>query len=56
MAKFIQEKARELAREKLMKSGCNEINLSGIIDGIIDAELSGIKSHGFHYCLSTASI
>jgi (2R)-3-sulfolactate dehydrogenase (NADP+) len=49
MAKFIQEKAREIAREKLIKAGCNEINLSGIIDGIIDAELSGIKSHGFHY-------
>ena len=49
MAKFIQEKAREIAREKLIKSGCNEINLPGIIDGIIDAELSGIKSHGFHY-------
>jgi hypothetical protein len=27
MAKFIQEKAREIAREKLIKSGCNEINL-----------------------------
>ena len=49
MAKFIQEKAREIAREKLMKSGCNELNLSGIVEGIIDAELSGIKSHGFHY-------
>ena len=49
MAQFTQEKAREIAREKLIKSGCNEKNLQGIIDGIIDAEISGIKSHGFHY-------
>ena len=49
MTQFTQEKARELAREKLIKSGCNEKNFQGIIDGIIDAEISGIKSHGFHY-------
>ena len=49
MTKFSQEDARELAREKLIKSGCNEKNFQGIIDGIIDAEISGIKSHGFHY-------
>lgn len=49
MPKFTQEKAREIASKKLKESGCSEKNLIGIIDGIIDAELSGIKSHGFHY-------
>ena len=49
MSKFTPVKARELAFEKLKKSGCSEKNLIGISDGIIDAELSGIKSHGFHY-------
>ena len=42
-------KAIELIKEKLIKSGCIEENTKGIADGIIDAELSGIKSHGFHY-------
>jgi (2R)-3-sulfolactate dehydrogenase (NADP+) len=49
MTKFSQDKAREIAQEKLIKSGCSKNNLQGIIDGIIDAEISGIKSHGFHY-------
>jgi len=49
MPQFSQEKSREIAREKLLKSGCTEKNLEGITDGIIDAEISGIKSHGFHY-------
>lgn len=49
MPKFTHNKAREIASEKLKKSGCSEENLFGIVDGIIDAELSGIKSHGFHY-------
>ncbi len=40
--------AYDLAKEKLIKSGCSEHNLK-IIDGILDAEFSGIKSHGFHY-------
>ena len=34
---------------KLIKSGCIKENSLGIIDGILDAEFSGIKSHGFHY-------
>jgi (2R)-3-sulfolactate dehydrogenase (NADP+) len=38
-----------LAFEKLRKSGCSEENLQGITDAILDAEYSGIKSHGFHY-------
>jgi len=38
-----------LAFEKLRKSGCLEENLEGITDAILDAEYSGIKSHGFHY-------
>jgi len=41
--------ANKLASEKLIKSGCSEHNSVGITDGILDAELSGIKSHGFHY-------
>ena len=49
MSYFSQDQARDLAYEKLRKSGCSENNLQGITDGIIDAELSGIKSHGFHY-------
>jgi (2R)-3-sulfolactate dehydrogenase (NADP+) len=49
MPSFTQEQARELAYEKLRNSGCSDANLQGITDGIIDAELSGIKSHGFHY-------
>ena len=49
MSYFSQDQARNLAYEKLRKSGCSENNLQGITDGIIDAELSGIKSHGFHY-------
>ena len=38
-----------LAKDKLKKSGCLEENTVGIIEGILDAEYSGIKSHGFHY-------
>jgi (2R)-3-sulfolactate dehydrogenase (NADP+) len=49
MPSFTQEQARELAYDKLRNSGCSDENLQGITDGIIDAELSGIKSHGFHY-------
>jgi (2R)-3-sulfolactate dehydrogenase (NADP+) len=49
MPKLSQSEAINLAREKLIKSGCSEENYQGITDGIIDAELSGIKSHGFHY-------
>jgi (2R)-3-sulfolactate dehydrogenase (NADP+) len=49
MSSFSKEQARDLAYEKLRKSGCSDDNLQGIIDGILDAELSGIKSHGFHY-------
>tara|TARA_A100001388_G_scaffold18085_1_gene11957 strand:- start:506 stop:1495 length:990 start_codon:yes stop_codon:yes gene_type:complete len=41
--------AKNLASEKLLKSGCSLKNSEGIIDGIIDAEYCGIKSHGFHY-------
>ena len=49
MAYFSKDQARDLAYEKLRKSGCSDSNLQGITDGILDAELSGIKSHGFHY-------
>ena len=49
MPKFSLSRAYDLAKEKLQKSGCSNENCQGIIDGILDAELSGIKSHGFHY-------
>ena len=49
MPKFSLSQAYDLAKEKLQKSGCSDENCLGIIDGILDAELSGIKSHGFHY-------
>ena len=49
MPKFSLSQAHDLAKEKLQKSGCTNENCQGIIDGILDAELSGIKSHGFHY-------
>ena len=49
MAYFSKDQAIDLAYEKLRKSGCSDSNLQGITDGILDAELSGIKSHGFHY-------
>ena len=49
MPKFSLSEAFNLAKEKLQKSGCSDENCLGIIDGILDAELSGIKSHGFHY-------
>ena len=49
MSYLSQNQARDLAYEKLRKSGCSDDNLKGITDGILDAELSGIKSHGFHY-------
>ena len=49
MPKFSLSEAFKLAKEKLQNSGCSEENCIGIIDGILDAELSGIKSHGFHY-------
>ncbi len=41
--------AKNLASEKLLKSGCSHKNSEGIINGIIDAEYCGIKSHGFQY-------
>ena len=49
MTYLSKSKASELALEKLVKSGCTEPNSVGIIEGILDAEFSGIKSHGFHY-------
>ena len=49
MPKFSLSEAFNLAKEKLQKSGCSDENCIGITDGILDAELSGIKSHGFHY-------
>ena len=49
MPNFEKSAAYNLAKEKLIKSGCSEDNTYGIIDGILDAEFSGIKSHGFHY-------
>jgi (2R)-3-sulfolactate dehydrogenase (NADP+) len=44
-----KSQAQSLASKKLIKSGCIMENSLGIIDGILDAEFSGIKSHGFHY-------
>lgn len=49
MTLLSKNKAIDLITEKLIKSGSREENTKGIADGIIDAELSGIKSHGFHY-------
>ena len=49
LAKFSYSAAYDLAQEKLVKSGNSPTNCPGIIEGIMDAELSGIKSHGFHY-------
>ena len=49
MPNFDKSAAYNLAKEKLIKSGCSEDNTYGIVDGILDAEFSGIKSHGFHY-------
>ncbi|MDC3149854.1 Ldh family oxidoreductase [Alphaproteobacteria bacterium] len=49
MTYLSKSQANKLALEKLIKSGCSELNSEGIIDGILDAEFSGIKSHGFHY-------
>ena len=49
MAKYSYSTAYDLAQEKLLKSGNSLENCKGSIEGIMDAELSGIKSHGFHY-------
>ena len=49
MAEYSYSQAYNLAQEKLVKSGNSVENCKGIIEGIMDAELSGIKSHGFHY-------
>lgn len=49
MAEYSYSQAYNLAQEKLLKSGNSLENCKGIIEGILDAELSGIKSHGFHY-------
>ena len=49
MPNLSKSMAYDLAKEKLIKSGCSVENTLGIIEGILDAEFSGIKSHGFHY-------
>jgi (2R)-3-sulfolactate dehydrogenase (NADP+) len=49
VAEYSYSQAYNLAKEKLVKSGNSSENCKGIIEGIMDAELSGIKSHGFHY-------
>ena len=49
MPYFKKTLAKNLASEKLLKSGCSLKNSKGIIDAIIDAEYCGIKSHGFYY-------
>tara|TARA_B110000008_G_scaffold37567_1_gene34305 strand:+ start:1347 stop:2345 length:999 start_codon:yes stop_codon:yes gene_type:complete len=41
--------AFELAKKTLIASGASEENAQPLASGIIDAELEGIKSHGFHY-------
>ena len=41
--------AFELAKRTLISCGASEENATPLANGIISAELEGIKSHGFHY-------
>ena len=44
-----QDQALELAFKTLTSSGATEENAMPLAKGIIQAEIDGIKSHGFHY-------
>ena len=44
-----QDQALDLALKTLTSSGATEENALPLAKGIIQAELDGIKSHGFHY-------
>ena len=44
-----QNDAFELAKRTLISCGASEENATPLANGIISAELEGIKSHGFHY-------
>ena len=43
-----QDQALELAFKTLTSSGATEENAMPLAKGIIQAEIDGIKSHGFH--------
>ena len=44
-----KDQALDLAIKTLIASGATEENAKPLADGIIQAEIDGIKSHGFHY-------
>ena len=44
-----KDRALDLAIKTLIASGATEENAKPLADGIIQAEIDGIKSHGFHY-------
>ena len=44
-----QDQALELAIKTLTAAGASEENATPLANGIIQAEIDGIKSHGFHY-------
>ena len=48
-AQLSKNDAFELAKKTLMACGASEENAQPLANGIIAAELEGIKSHGFHY-------
>ena len=48
-AQLTKNDAFELAKKTLMACGASEDNALPLANGIIAAELEGIKSHGFHY-------
>ncbi|MDB9817908.1 Ldh family oxidoreductase [Pelagibacterales bacterium] len=48
-AQLTKNDAFELAKKTLMACGASEDNALPLANGIVAAELEGIKSHGFHY-------
>ena len=44
-----RDQALDLAIKTLVASGATEENATPLANGIIQAEIDGIKSHGFHY-------
>ena len=44
-----RDQALDLAIKTLVASGATEENAMPLANGIIQAEIDGIKSHGFHY-------
>jgi len=48
-AQLSKNDAFELAKKTLMACGASEDNALPLANGIVAAELEGIKSHGFHY-------